>query len=152
VESRLGNVSNEIEKICNTLNPYAVIMGTRGLNAMGQFFLGSNSISVIEKIEAPVFIIPPGVRFKPFRKVGLATDMEKVSERIPIKPIKDLVSFFNADMHVGVDSGFMHFAQIYKLPNQIHMYNRDTDKNNWSHHLKRAVDNGTVFNKYFNKE
>ena len=100
VESRLGNVPDEIEKICDTLDPYAVIMGTRGLSAMGQFFLGSNSMSVIEKIDAPVFIIPPGVRFKPFRKVGLATDMENVSEKIPIRPIRELVSFFNADMHV----------------------------------------------------
>ena len=38
VESRLGNVPDEIEKICDTLDPYAVIMGTRGLSAMGQFF------------------------------------------------------------------------------------------------------------------
>ena len=100
VESRLGKVSEEIEKICDTLAPYAVVMGTRGLSAMGQFFLGGNSMSVIEKIDVPVFIIPPGVRFKPFRKVGLATDMVNVSEKIPIEPIREIVSFFNADMHV----------------------------------------------------
>ena len=127
VESRLGNVPNEIEKICNTLNPYAVIMGTRGLNAMGQFFLGSNSMSVIEKIEAPVFIIPPGVRFKPFRKVGLATDMEKVSERIPIKPIKDLVSFFNADMHVLNVDYHEHHVTSYTTEESLRLDNMLSD-------------------------
>jgi len=70
--------------------------------------------------------------------------------KFSLKDIGNAMS--NADIHVGVDSGFMHFAQLYKLPEQIHMYNKDSDKNNWSHHLKRAVDNGIVFNKYFNKE
>ena len=99
-ESRLGNVSEEVEKICDTLDPYAVVMGTRGVSGVGQLFLGSNSMAVIEKIETPVFIVPPGVRFKPFRKIGLATDMENVSENIPVATIRELVNFFNADLHV----------------------------------------------------
>lgn len=99
-ESRLGNVAEEVEKVCNTLDPYAVVMGTRGVSGVGQFLLGSNSMSVIKKIDTPVFVIPPGVRFKPFRKVGLATDMENVTERIPVAPIRELVNFFNADLHV----------------------------------------------------
>jgi len=99
-ESRLGSVSEEVKKFCDTLDPYAVVMGTRGISGAGQFFLGSNSMSVIEKIDTPVFIIPPGVRFKPFRKVGLATDMENVSESIPVSPIRELVNFFNSDLHV----------------------------------------------------
>ncbi len=127
VESRLGSVSDEIEKICNTLDPYAVIMGTRGLSGMGQFFLGSNSMSVIEKIDAPVFIIPPGVRFKPFRKVGLATDMENVSEKIPIKPIRELVSFFNADMHVLNVDYHEHHVTSYTTEESLKLDNMLSD-------------------------
>ncbi len=70
--------------------------------------------------------------------------------RSSLKDIGNAVYY--ADMHVGVDSGFMHFAQLYKKPENIHMYNKDTNKNNWSHHLKRAVDTGVIFNKYYNKE
>ena len=72
-ESRLGDVSEEIRKLTDTLSPFAIVMGTRGTTGAGRFFMGSNSISVISKVGAPVFVIPPGIRFKPFKKVGLAT-------------------------------------------------------------------------------
>lgn len=110
-ESRLGEVSDEIDKLCDTLHPYAVIMGTRGVSGIGRFFLGSNSLSVIGKVETPVFVIPPGATFKPFKKIGLATDMHDVVENTPVEPIKELVHFFNSELHVlNVDYERRHFT------------------------------------------
>jgi nucleotide-binding universal stress UspA family protein len=99
-ESRLGDVTDEIEKLTKTLHPFAVIMGTRGMSGAGRFFLGSNSLSVINRITIPVYVIPPGVRFKPFKKIGLATDMRDVVESTHVTPIRELVNFFNAELHV----------------------------------------------------
>ena len=65
-ESRLGDVGEEINKLTETLSPFAIIMGTRGTSGAGRFFMGNNSITVISKVGVPVFVIPPGVRFKPF--------------------------------------------------------------------------------------
>lgn len=110
-ESRLGEVSDEIDKLCDTLHPYAIIMGTRGVSGLGRFFLGSNSLSVIGRVETPVFIIPPGATFKSFKKIGLATDMHDVVENTPVEPIKELVHFFNAELHVlNVDYERRHFT------------------------------------------
>ena len=110
-ESRLGAVSDEIDKLCDTLHPFAIIMGTRGVSGIGRFFLGSNSLSVIGKVETPVFVIPPGATFKPFKKIGLATDMHDVVENTPIEPIKELVNFFNSELHVlNVDYDRKHFT------------------------------------------
>lgn len=110
-ESRLGDVGEEITKLTKTLSPFAIIMGTRGTSGAGRFFMGSNSISVISKVEVPVFVIPPGVRFKPFKKVGLATDLEAVIENTPVSKIKAVVQFFDAELHVlNVDYHRRHFT------------------------------------------
>lgn len=110
-ESKLGEVSDEIQKICNTLHPFGVIMGTRGVTGMGNFFLGSNTMDVIEKAGVPVFVIPPGARFKPLKKVGLTTDLRDVVDNTDVEPIKDLIGFFNADLHVlNVDYERRHFT------------------------------------------
>jgi nucleotide-binding universal stress UspA family protein len=99
-ESRLGEVSEEITKLTETLAPFAIVMGTRGTTGAGRFFMGSNSISVIAKVGVPVFIIPPGVRFKPFKKVGLATDLVAVIDNTPVSKIREMVQFFDAELHV----------------------------------------------------
>ena len=110
-ESKLGEVGEEITKLTDTLSPFAVVMGTRGTTGAGRFFLGSNSISVISKVGVPVFVIPPGVRFKAFKKIGLATDLREVVEHTPVAKIRELVQFFNAELHVlNVDYHRKHFT------------------------------------------
>ena len=55
-----------------------------------------------------------------------------------------------AGIHIGVDSGFMHFAQLYLRPCNIHIY--ATNEHKWSHHLSRAIKNGCVLNHYIGKK
>ena len=110
-QSILGEVTEEVKKLCDTLHPFAVIIGTRGVSGLGKFFLGSNSLSIIGKVENPVFVIPPGSTFKPFKKIGLATDMKDVVENMPVAEIRELVNFFNAELHVlNVDYERKHFT------------------------------------------
>ncbi len=110
-ESKLGEVGEEITKLTETLSPFAVVMGTRGTSGAGRFFMGSNSISVITKVGVPVFVIPPGVRFKTFKKIGLATDLREVVDHTPVSKIRELVQFFNAELHVlNVDYHRKHFT------------------------------------------
>ena len=109
-ESRLGDVAEEMNKISKTLEPFGIVMGSRGVTGTGRFFLGSNSLAVIDKLSSPVFIIPPGAKFKGFKKVGLASDFKEVVDRTPVVPIRTLVNFFNAELHVlNVDHERKHF-------------------------------------------
>jgi hypothetical protein len=86
-------------------------MGTRGTTGTGRFFMGSNTISVISAVGVPVFIVPPGVRFKLFKKVGLATDLREVVDNTPVGKIREIVQFFNAELHVlNVDYHRKHFT------------------------------------------
>jgi nucleotide-binding universal stress UspA family protein len=110
-ESRLGDVSEEITKLSDTLSPFSIIMGTRGTTGAGRFFMGSNTISVISKVGVPVLVIPPGVRFKPFKKIGLATDLRGVVDNTPVAKIREIVQFFHAELHVlNVDYHRKHFT------------------------------------------
>ncbi len=67
---------------------------------------------------------------------GEATD-ERL--RCSLKHIAYAMS--RAELHVGVDSAFMHMAQLYMPYERIHLYGQGR-----SHHLKRAVDNGANLN------
>lgn len=110
-ESRLGDVSEEVKSLARTLQPFGIVMGTRGVSGAGRFFLGSNSLSVIEKVGVPVFIIPPGARFKPIKRIGLASDLRDVVDNTPVSTIREMVNFFNADLHVmNVDFERRHFT------------------------------------------
>lgn len=70
---------------------------------------------------------------------GEATD-ERL--RCSLKHIAYAMS--RADLHVGVDSAFMHMAQLYMPCESIHLYANGA----MSHHAKRAVDNGARLNPY----
>jgi hypothetical protein len=51
--------------------------------------------------------------------------------------------------HIGVDSGFMHLAQLLLPANRIHVYSKP--QNFWSHHLFRGIENGMILNKNFRR-
>lgn len=49
-----------------------------------------------------------------------------------------------ADIHIGVDSGMMHLAQLYKPWNKIYIYKNRGKTPYISHHLQRGIKNGIV--------
>ncbi|MFM1794284.1 MAG: hypothetical protein RL642_669 [Bacteroidota bacterium] len=99
-ESRLGDVGDEIKKLSQTLQPFTIVMGSRGVTGAGKFFLGSNSLSVIDKTSTPVIVVPPGGKFSSYKKIGLTTDFKQVVDKTPVVPIRTLINFFNAELHV----------------------------------------------------
>lgn len=57
--------------------------------------------------------------------------------------LKEVVQFMSkAHYHIGVDSGFMHLAQLVMPSSRIHLY--ADMRNYWSHHLFRVRDRGAV--------
>jgi K+-sensing histidine kinase KdpD len=55
-------------------------------------------------------VIPPGVRYKPVHKIGLACDFKNVIAATPEKEIKSIVKEFNAALLVlNVDYHNQHF-------------------------------------------
>ena len=109
-EARLGNVVDELEELCKSLKPLAVVMGTKGESAVERIFLGSNTLMAIRHLTSPVIVVPPGAIFKGIKKIGLACDFKMVVESIPTELIRELVNTFHAELEVlNVDYNSKHF-------------------------------------------
>lgn len=99
-ELRQGGVIHEIGSYCRKVNPFAVVMGTESANGIDRFLFGGKTISAIRQLHWPLIIIPPGVKFTNFAKIGMACDLRTVEESTPVKELKELVHQFNAELHV----------------------------------------------------
>lgn len=100
VELRSGDLVYELEDYCNAHHPFAIVMGTKGAGFVERFFLGSSTLSVIKKLDVPVWVIPPDSQFKKISKLGFACDFRSVADSTPVTPIRDIVSLFGAELLV----------------------------------------------------
>lgn len=99
-ESRLGEPIEELEAICKSLDPMAVIMGSHGATGFERLIMGSTTLNAIKHIKCPVIVIPPGTTYNGIRRIGLACDFKNVVQSTPVEYIKNLVKEFGADLYV----------------------------------------------------
>lgn len=99
-ESRLGEPIEELESICKSLDPMAVIMGSHGATGFERMIMGSTTLSAIKHIKCPVIVIPPGTTYNGIKRIGLACDFKNVVQSTPVEYIKTLVKEFGADLYV----------------------------------------------------
>jgi len=110
-ETRLGNVADELENLCNKINPFAVVMGTKGASGVERILFGSNTLTAIRHLTWPVICVPPGKTFGDgIKKIGFACDFKDVVKTTPTHYIVDFVKEFNAELDVlNVDYHNKHF-------------------------------------------
>ena len=99
-ESRLGYVSEVIDENSEKIEPFLIIMGTKGHSGFEGLFMGSNTMDTIMKVKHPVLVVPPGVRYKKIGKIGFACDLKEVVETIPATQITKIVNVFGAELSV----------------------------------------------------
>ncbi len=100
VETIMGVFFEELEKICKTIHPYLVIMGSQGTTAAERFFLGGHAVHTMKHLHWPVITVPPEAKYLGVKKIGLACDFDKVIETIPLNIIKMFTKDLNAELHV----------------------------------------------------
>jgi len=111
VRTSLGEPVEELETITNEIQPFAVVMGTRGAGPVETLFMGSTTLTAVNRLSVPVIIIPPGARYQPVRNIGFACDYSSVAETTPVKEIIDFCRHFPATLHVlNVDYKNRHFT------------------------------------------
>ena len=122
IESRMGNTVDELEDICNTIKPFAVIMGAKGKSGIENLIFGSTTLTAIRHLSWPVICVPPGKEYgKGIAKIGFACDFREVAETTPVSLIKEMVNEFKAELHIlNVDNNNKNFkpettVQTFKL-------------------------------------
>ncbi|HRG82224.1 MAG TPA: universal stress protein [Chitinophagaceae bacterium] len=110
-EAVMGNFSDELENICQKINPFAVVMGSKGSAGIERVLFGSNTLAAIKHITWPVIAVPPGKTFgNGIQKIGFACDFRNIVETTPAAAILEMVNTFNAELHVlNVDYHDKHF-------------------------------------------
>lgn len=99
-ELRQGDVVAAINDYCNSTDTYAVVMGVESTGVFERFLFGGKTFSAMEHLSWPLIIVPPGTNFEGIKKIGLACDLHKVKETVPVDEIKSLLNKFQAEFHV----------------------------------------------------
>jgi nucleotide-binding universal stress UspA family protein len=95
-----GSLAEVIQNLTEAMQILMIVMGITGAGKLKETFIGSNTLSVAEKITVPVLIIPEQARFTSVTDIGLTTDFHDVTDTIPYKKINELITVLGARLHV----------------------------------------------------
>ncbi len=88
-----------------------IIMGITEKEEWRQFFVGSNTVKMVEQNICPVMIIPQNAKFNGISNVSLASDFKDVEATTPVLPIKTILEIFNVNLHiVNIDN--QHYVSL----------------------------------------
>jgi nucleotide-binding universal stress UspA family protein len=105
------NFVDGLDRYIRHNNIQLVIMGITGSGRLGKLFVGSNTLSLVERQVVPIMIVPPEAKFKGANNIMLISDFKDVDRMIPWHELKAALNLFRGDLHVvNVDSD--HYVQI----------------------------------------
>ncbi len=96
----MGDTGGQIIDISSRQKPFAVVMGLRSGKTLERFFAGSETLSMIRYLPYPLLIVPEGCSFKGIHKIGLASDLDNISELVPSRAFEEWMSAFNASLDI----------------------------------------------------
>lgn len=153
-----GIFFQELEKVCDRIIPYIVVMGSQGTTATEHILFGSNSVYAMKHLMWPLITVPAEAGFSSIKKIGLACDLMKVTDTIPVDEIDILVHDFNAELHIinldkqnvfnpktDYESVILERILAHLHPEYHFMYDRNTDKSITDFVEKNQIDLLIVF-------
>ncbi|MBS1603987.1 MAG: universal stress protein [Bacteroidetes bacterium] len=135
--AKISLVAEENNRFLDTLEEYVVknniqliIMGITGATRLGQIFMGSNTLNIVQRAIAPVIIVPPDAHSVSANNVMLLTDFQDIEGTIPMATVKSVLDLFKPRLHI-VNVDHEHYVQVTdeykaertKLENQLKAYN-----------------------------
>ena len=133
-EGRLGDLVEELNELCDSMQPFAVVLGTKGYKGIEKLLFGNTPISVIRHCHYPVIAVPEKATAAQPTNIVLATDLQNLDE-IPAEQIISLVRLFGAKLHLvhirdGAEPGVgAREALIEKLSEAHPVFHSVTDDN-----------------------
>lgn len=105
-----------LERLARHQKADLIIMGINGATRLAQIFMGSNTLSMVNKNICPVMIVPPDASFSNINNIAFTTDLKDVEKTTPIKSILSFLEIFKPTLHiVNVDSEhYVELTEEYK--------------------------------------
>jgi nucleotide-binding universal stress UspA family protein len=94
-----GDLIGHIKKLYEDPEARLAIIGLTGAG-MANFFLGSNTLNIVNGVGRIVLTVPPYADFRPIRKIVFACDMVQVASTVPAERIKRIVRLLDAELLV----------------------------------------------------
>jgi len=98
IESRLGDVIDELKDICKKIDPLLIVVGKHNASGVQQILFGSTSLSIIRNIDYPVIAVPNRSNKFQFQNAALAIDADV--ENVCVKKIKSLTNELKTQLHI----------------------------------------------------
>lgn len=70
----IADLNKSIKAYCKEQQIDLILIGTHGVRDAWDRLFGTNVISLVEKIDTPVLILPPGTKYRPFKSICFATE------------------------------------------------------------------------------
>jgi len=97
-ESRMGEVTEELNDLCEEIKPFLIVTGKHGAGGLERFFFGSTSLSIVRHTSTPVIVVPEKAGATEPRSVALAVGDQ--SDPIPQEKIRNFVETLGTSIHV----------------------------------------------------
>ncbi|MEO5591495.1 MAG: universal stress protein [Chitinophagaceae bacterium] len=106
-----GSFIDSLERLARHKDASMIIMGITGATRLAQIFIGSNTLSMVNKNICPVMIVPPDAEFTGIKHVAFTSDFKEVEKTTPAKALKEVLDIFKPFIHVvNVDSE--HYVEV----------------------------------------
>lgn len=104
--SSVGELNSTVQEISSQWKVDFVIMGTKGMSALEEIFVGSNTTKLISEIELPILAIPLGANYSSIEEITFASDLVPLKAIESLAPLKQIAEKFvnNVQLfHVHLD-------------------------------------------------
>jgi len=128
-KAQAGFTVQEIVAQAEVLNPYLVVMGTRGASGLRGVLIGSTASGVIAKSTVPVIVVPEEARFTGLERIIYATDFEEADRRW-LQVLRELAKLFGAKVmcvHVSTNDSIKDETNMEDLEKRLGIGATDTD-------------------------
>ncbi len=94
-----GSTLRTMEEVAKQEHVDLIVMGTKGVSAVKDFFTDSMTFRTIERVDCPVIVIPEDKNFKQFQKILFATDFTNIPEK-SLNTLKELAKGIGAAIKI----------------------------------------------------
>lgn len=122
-------LTTEINKVIKQRVIDFVCIGSKGVTAAQNIFLGSNTLSIIKKISgAPLIIVPQQIEYEPVAKIAFTTGFKRDYQATEMEALQYISKLTSAPVHIlhirneesMSDAQREHFHQLFHLLTDVH--------------------------------
>ncbi|MGK0412103.1 MAG: nucleotide-binding universal stress UspA family protein [Polaribacter sp.] len=114
------NLKEALESAIKMHQIQMIIMGTKGAGRATEYFFGSNTVNVINKVRlCPILTIPNIFDFTEPKKIAFSTDFNRIYKEKELVPLKELADLYNSDINIVHLNNEVHLDEFQEYNSKI---------------------------------